>query len=181
MGVSSRAITAIDSGNAFATALTLLVIGVPLWWRYWSTIQRYRRSDTARELRSITRRVYIIGLFAIAGVVAIISLIVMVFLLFEDILEGTLGAITLNDSAIPLALLTTAGALSWYHFAVFREDREDSVPETEHVPVPPEEQAAPAVRRGALEQTLDALGDSGHDRVEVKLLADGYEVTPLTE
>lgn len=181
MGVSSRGITAIDSHTTVATALTLLVIGVPLWWRYWSTIQHYRRGDTARELRSITRRIYIIGLLGIAAVVAIISLIMTVFVLVEDILEGIFGAATLDDSAIALALLTTAGALFWYHFAMFGEDRKDSAREAELGPASQEEQATPSVPRGALEQALDNLGDAGHDRVEVLLLDDGYEITPLTE
>jgi hypothetical protein len=104
-------------------ALTLLLIGVPLWWRYWSTIQRYRQSDPAGELHSIPRRIYILGLFGIAGIAAVISLIIIVFIVVEDGLDGSLGASTLDNSAIAIALLITSGALAWYHLAIFREDR----------------------------------------------------------
>jgi hypothetical protein len=123
MGISGSGSTVTDSGSAISTALTLLLIGVPLWWRYWSTIQRYRRSDPAGELHSIPRRVYILGIFGIAGIVAVVSLIVIVFIVVEDGLDGSLGANTLDSSAVALALLTTAGALAWYHLAVFNEDR----------------------------------------------------------
>jgi hypothetical protein len=124
MGISGAGTTVTGSGDAIATALTLLLIGVPLWWRYWSTIQRYRRSDPARELHSIPRRIYILGLFGLAAIVAVISLIVIVFVLVEDVLDGTFGASTLDNTAIAISLLVTAGALAWYHLAVFREDRE---------------------------------------------------------
>jgi hypothetical protein len=100
------------------------LIGVPLWWRYWSTIQRYRRSDPAAELHSIPRRIYLLGSFGIAAIVAVVSLIVIVFIVVEDALDGTFGTNTLDSTAIAMALLVTAGALALYHLSVFREDRE---------------------------------------------------------
>jgi hypothetical protein len=123
IGASGVGSTATGQGDAVATALTLLVIGVPLWWHYWSTIQRYRQTEAPEELRSITRRIYIVGLFGIAAVVAVVSLIVIVFIAVEDVLDGTFGANTLDSSAVAIALLVTAGAVAWYHLAVFREDR----------------------------------------------------------
>jgi len=129
MGISGAGSTVTDTGSAISTALTLLLIGVPLWWRYWSTIQRYRRLDPEGELHSIPRRIYILGIFGIAGIVAVVSLIVIVFIVVEDGLDGSLGANTLDSAAVALALLTTAGALAWYHLAVFREDR-DVTPDT---------------------------------------------------
>jgi hypothetical protein len=126
MGFSDARSTATESGDAIATAFTLLLIGLPLWRRYWATIQRCRESDPAGELHSVTRRIYLVGLFGVAAVVAVVSLIVIVFIVVEDALEGTLGANTLNDTAIAIALLVTAGALAWYHLAVFREDRDVS-------------------------------------------------------
>ena len=116
-------LTSFQSGDATAAALTLLVVGIPLWWRYWSTIQRYRRTDPDEELRSVTRRIYIFLLFGVAGIVAVVNLIVIVFILFNDILEGDFGALTLDRASVPIALLLTAGAIAGYHFTIFREDR----------------------------------------------------------
>ena len=124
MGISGAGSTVTGSGDAIATALTLLLIGVPLWWRYWSTIQRYRRSDPSGELHSIARRIYILGLFGIAAIVAVVSLIVIVFIVVEDALDRAFGASTLDSAAVAIALLMTAGAIAWYHLSVFREDRE---------------------------------------------------------
>ena len=183
MAVGGRNVTATDSGDTVAVALTLLVIGVPLWWRYWSTIQRYRHADAAGELGSVTRRIYIVALFGIAAVVAVVSLIVIVFILMEDILDGTVGVETLDASAVAIALLVTAGVVSWYHFAVFREDRidVDVDVETDETLMAPEEPLDPPIPHGSLEQALQALADSGHDHVKVTRLREGYEVEPISE
>jgi hypothetical protein len=178
MAVSGRNATATDSGDTVAVALTLLLIGVPLWWRYWSTIQRYRHVDASGELGSVTRRIYIVALFGVAAVVAVVSLIVIVFILVEDILDGAVGPETLDASAVAIALLITAGALSWYHFAVFREDRSDIEVEDDETPTVPEEPVDRLIPHGSLEQALEALADSGHVHAKVTRRTDGYEVEP---
>ena len=116
-------LTSFQSGNATAAALTLLVVGIPLWWRYWSTIQRYRRTDPDAELASVTRRIYIFLLFGVAGIVAVVNLIIIVFMVFNDILEGRFGSTTLDDASVAISLLFTAGMIAGYHFTVFYEDR----------------------------------------------------------
>ena len=121
--LAGQGLTVLQSGDATAAALTLLFVGVPLWWRYWSTIQRNRRTDPDAELRSITRRIYIFLLFGVAGIVAVVNLIVIVFIVFDDILEGDFGSMTLDNASVPIALLLTAGAVAGYHSVIFREDR----------------------------------------------------------
>lgn len=123
-------IASFESGNATAAALTLLVIGMPLWWRYWSTIEDHRTSEPDSELHSITRRVYLFVLLGVAGIVSVIDLIIVIFIIFEDILEGDFGAATLDAAAVPVALLLSAGAIAWYHAAVLREDRASTPDET---------------------------------------------------
>jgi hypothetical protein len=121
--VAGRGLTSFQSGNATVTALTLLIVGIPLWWRYWSTIQSYRKADPDAELQSVTRRIYIFLLFGVAGIVAVVNLIIIVFIVFNDILEGNFGSVTLDGASVAVALLLTAGAVAGYHFAIFREDR----------------------------------------------------------
>lgn len=179
--VSGVTIVTSGGGSTLAAAITLIVIGTPLWWRYWSTIQRFKTADPAGELRSITRRIYIVVLFGVAGIVAVISLIVLVFLVFEDILDGNFGSGTLDSAAVSVALLLTAGALAWYHFAVFREDRTDFVPEPDDSPVVPHAPRVRTVSHGFLEETLEAFAGEGHDRTSVLWSKDGFEVEPFDE
>ncbi|MFV1970313.1 MAG: DUF5671 domain-containing protein [Acidimicrobiia bacterium] len=178
---SASGVTIVSSGggSTLAAAITLIVIGTPLWWRYWSTIQRARTEDPVVELRSITRRIYIVVLFGVAAVVAVVSLIVLVFTVFEDILDGNFGSGTVSSTAVPVALLLTAGALAWYHLTVFREDRADLVPEVDEVPAEPETPGPSVVPRGSLEQALQTLAESGHGRSTVVRTEDGFEVEPL--
>ncbi|MEA3502869.1 MAG: DUF5671 domain-containing protein, partial [Actinomycetota bacterium] len=114
---------AASGGSISAVAITLLAVGVPLWWRHWSSIRRFRTTHPQEEVSSITRRVYLFVLFGVTGLVAVISLLILVFIVVEDLLEGDLGSATINSIAVPLSLIITAGAVAWYHFAVLREDR----------------------------------------------------------
>ena len=108
-------------------------------------------------------------------------ILVIVFVVVEDVLDGNLGSTTVDDSAIAVSLLVTAGALAWYHFAVFREDRADleiapgKPPSTIDVPV------VETIPRGSLEVKLDALFDTGQEQVIVVRHRDGYEILPHDE
>ena len=111
--------------NTLLGAVTILVVGGPLWWSFWSRIQRIRAAEPDAELRSRTRRIYLGLLFGVGGVTALISLVVAVFAVFEDIFDGRFGGDTIVDAAPAIALVLTTGALAGYHWLVFKEDRVD--------------------------------------------------------
>ncbi|MDK1016684.1 MAG: DUF5671 domain-containing protein [Actinomycetota bacterium] len=178
--VSGVSVASSNVDTTLAAAITMIMIGAPMWWRYWTTIQRSRIESPSVELQSIARRVYIVALFGVAAVVTVVSLIVIVFIVFEDILEGKFGSGTTGSAAVAVGLLLTAGALAWYHLAVFREDRID-VGSVDYGPVAPETATAPDVPRGSLEEALAKLAESGHDRTMVLRRADGYEVETIVE
>jgi len=112
--------------NVLVAAVTLLVVGGPLWWFFWSRIQRSSALDAVAELGSPTRRVFLFALFGVGGVVALISLIVLVFIAFEDLIGGSVTGETFREIRIPLALVITTGAIAWYHWRVFDADRESA-------------------------------------------------------
>jgi len=109
--------------NAVLAAVTLLVVGGPLWWAYWRRIERAATADPVGEATSPTRRVYLFVLFGVAGVVAVVVVLVAVFVLIEDALGDGIGAATLRDMRVPLGMLLAAGAISGYHWLVYRADR----------------------------------------------------------
>lgn len=114
--------------NTLLGALTLLVVGVPLWWAFWSRIRRARAADPAAEVSSPTRRTYLVLLFGIAGIAAVIALIVVVFVLLQDVIAGTASGETIRTMRYGLGVLLAAAAVSAYHGAVYREDREVILP-----------------------------------------------------
>ncbi len=112
--------------NTLLAAGTLLVVGGPVWWMYWQLIHRAARSDSAAELMSTTRRVYLFVLFGVGGVAAVVSLLVGVYLLFEDIVNADVGAETLRRMRFAIGVLLATAAISAYHWAVYQSDRRSS-------------------------------------------------------
>lgn len=123
---SGRIIETDSDINVVLGSITLLVTGGPLWFGFWRRIQRHRYEQPQSELRSRTRRAYLALLFGLGGVAALISLVVAVFSILEDLLDGNFGAGTINDVAPALAIVLTTGAISGYHWVVFREDRAET-------------------------------------------------------
>ena len=109
--------------NTLLAALTLLVVGGPVWWIFWRRIQRAVAVDAEEELTSPTRRIYLFILFGLGGVVAVIALLVGVFITIEDILESRFGSEAVRSMRFALGLLATTGAIAAYHWAVYRQDR----------------------------------------------------------
>jgi hypothetical protein len=192
-----------SGGSVSAVAITLLIVGVPLWWRHWSAIRRFRAARPEEEVSSITRRVYLFVLFGATGLVAVISLIILVFIAVEDLLEGDLGGATINSIAVPVSLILTAGAVAWYHFAVFREDRaiapHEELPALREVVVVGSGKDVAAISGGVsvrvqglrvvddpteaetLEDVLAALDAETHGRIVV-IAEDGrYRLMPLDD
>ena len=113
--------------NALLAALVLLAVGLPVWWWHWRQAQQARSLDAAaaEELASPTRRTYLLVLFGVMGVTAVVALLVLVYQLLEDALAGGIDLETMRSIRFPLGILATASLLSAYHWTVFRTDRED--------------------------------------------------------
>jgi hypothetical protein len=124
-----EAITPVPAGddpsiaNQLILAVTLAVIGVPLWLVFWSRIRRHVAEDPGAECNSAVRRIYLIVLFGVGGIVGSVSLISVLFIAIEDLLEGMFGGQTIRSMRVGLSLLVTVTGVAWYHLAVFRSDR----------------------------------------------------------
>jgi hypothetical protein len=120
---SSRVIGRSSDESALLVAITLLILGAPLWWATWSGLRKKAARDPEGELRAGTRRVYLFALLGIGAVTAIISLIVFVFIVLEDLLDGNLGTESIRDSQVAVGLLLASLAVAGYHWIVYQEDR----------------------------------------------------------
>ncbi|MGV8846190.1 DUF2339 domain-containing protein [Tessaracoccus sp.] len=115
--------------NTLLGALVLLAVNVPVWWLFWGRIQKSRSGDPVPETASPTRRIYLVVLFGIVGVAAVVALIVAVFVLLEDVFDGTASGETVRSMRYALGVLVAAAAVSAYHWSVYREDRSVAHPE----------------------------------------------------
>ena len=109
--------------NTVLAAVTMLAVGGPVWWVYWRRIARASRVVPEVEQGSPTRRFYLFVLFGVAGVVALVALISAVYVLAEDLISGQVGTGTARSVRVPVGILLATGAVSGYHWSVFRGDR----------------------------------------------------------
>ena len=126
--------------NTLLAALTALGVGGVVWRRHWYLIGQAQQLAPEAEAASLVRRIYLVVLFGVGAVAAVIALIVAAYLFFQDIVEGTAGLETLRRTRFALGVLLTTAAVAVYHLAVYRSDREHRVAE----PDEPAEPAAPA-------------------------------------
>ena len=109
--------------NSLVTGATLLIVGFPLWGRYWLDIERSTTARGEAERGALSRRVFLYGVFCISSITSLISLSILLFQLFEGALENTLSAEILHDARWPIALLLSAAGASVYYLLVLRADR----------------------------------------------------------
>jgi hypothetical protein len=107
--------------NPLASAVTLLLVGLPLWGFYWSGVQREAGADMA-ERTALSRRVFIYLVLGAAVLAALGNLGVLLFMFLRDLLEGQLSVQLVQDVKWSIGALITAGAVSVYYWLVLRED-----------------------------------------------------------
>ena len=115
-----------DGANSLILAVTLLVVGAPIWWIFWNRVERALLKNH-EDLASPTRRIYLLMLFGVAGVAAVVSLITLIFLFFDDILNSELTQTTLRDMRFAIGVLITNAAISGYHWTIYKSERDTPV------------------------------------------------------
>ena len=197
-------ITSPGDRSTLVNALTLLLVGVPVWWRYWSVVQCHRSAEPEPELRSPTRRIYLLTLFGLGGISVLASLLNLTFVVLTRLLDSDLGASTLYAVRIQLGLILAVGAVAGYHWAIRRHDRAESPAESglvvrsvlllgsggREVAKVVKEQTGVKVRvwdrpdAGAAlstEAVMEAIESAEHPHLLILARPDGPEVIPYTE
>ena len=118
--------TGSEGRNSLLLAVTLLIVGSPIWWHFWNRIEAAVLKER-EDLTSPTRRFFLLMLFGVAGVAAVVSLITLIFLFFEDLLNSELSFTTIRDVKFPVAILITNIAISSYHWAIYKSERDVAV------------------------------------------------------
>ena len=197
--------------SELVAAVTVLMVGAPLWWRHWTRIQRIRDAQPSVEVASPTRRIYLTALFGLGGVVALVSLLVLVYRALEQILGPGIGAGTVLAIRWPLALASTVGVTAAYHRIVRRTDLLQ-VPDSEAPLEGPSEELRSVIlvardsrhvaealaeettlrvrylersdgqgRRLALEEVMELLNNRPDPRLLIVSGQDGVETVPYEE
>jgi hypothetical protein len=106
-----------DPRSLLFGGIAILAVSAPVWWLVW------RRVPV-----SSAKRVYLIVVFGVSALVALITLLVIGYQLFVFFLDPMSGAGLVDSIRAPLGILVSTVLVSWYHFAVWRHDRGAAVP-----------------------------------------------------
>ena len=117
LGALATSLTETDELRLLLGGISALVVGAPVWWMVWKPLE-----PVSEQLaRNAGRRVYLITVFGVSALVAIITLLVIAFELFQVGLDGSGDLI--NNIRASLGLLVATALVFVYHFAVWRRDR----------------------------------------------------------
>jgi hypothetical protein len=119
----ARIVAGDQAVNTLLSALTLLLVGGPVWWSFWRRGQAAAHRDPEEEHESPSRRVYLFLLLGVASLASVVSLLVGTYFLVEDIIGTGVGSSTLHRMRFPIAVVVAAGAVAAYHWAVYAVQR----------------------------------------------------------
>ena len=116
-----------SSINTLIGAFTLIAIGGSVWWIQWRSIQKIVTADPLVEQGSVIRRVYLLLLFGVVGVTAVIVLLTSAYLLFFDLFQNGINSSTANKVRFPVSIFLTAVVISKYHWDIYKKEKDVKV------------------------------------------------------
>ncbi|TFB53903.1 DUF5671 domain-containing protein [Cryobacterium tagatosivorans] len=108
-----------DTRTLFLGGISALVVGGPVWWLVWKPVAPVAEADMA----STGRRVYLIAVFGLSAIVALVALLVVGYGIFEFALDSASAGSLVEKIRVPLGLLVATALVAGYHFSVWRRDR----------------------------------------------------------
>ncbi|MCL0028781.1 DUF5671 domain-containing protein [Dehalococcoidia bacterium] len=125
--ISERSRVLVSGGDVWreptALAVTLIVIGGPVWWYYWRQVRRLIESNGATERSAFARRLFTFVVLGLGLLAALGSVSGTMFVLLRDILDAGVSMNTLRDIRPALSVVVTAGIILPYHWSVYLTDR----------------------------------------------------------
>lgn len=109
--------------NLLLGGISALVVGGALWWSSW----RPGRATAADRVATPGRRIYLVVIFGLSALVALITLLVIGYQLFSFALDGASGESLVERIRAALGLFAATVLVAAYHFSLWRHDRAATV------------------------------------------------------
>ena len=110
--------------NSLLAAITLIIVGGPIWWFIWISIQKKADVNPMGEHSSLIRRIYLFILFGVSGIVSVAMLLLGAYFIFKDLFQQGIGVETLRRLRFPVGILLTTSLVSVYHWFIFRAEKD---------------------------------------------------------
>jgi len=105
-----------------ASLASLTLVGASAWLWHWAHAQDWLKADPATERTATVRRVYLFAVIAGSIVAVLVSLAIVMYRVFAELL-GVEGSVALvQELGEPLAVLLVAAGLLAYHAILLRAD-----------------------------------------------------------
>lgn len=115
----STSIAGSDPRTLLLGGLSAFLVGGVVWWFTWKPAEPV----STAEQRDTSRRVYLVAVFGLSAIVALIALLIVGYGVFVFALDSTTGTSLIEQVRAPLGLLIATAAVFGYHFSVWRRDR----------------------------------------------------------
>jgi quinol monooxygenase YgiN len=129
----STQIAGSGSTNSLLAAVTLIIVGGPIWWFVWQSIQEKTKANPIEEHSSLIRRVYLFILFGVAGIISAAMLLLGAYFIFKDLFQQGIGVATVRRMRFSLGILITAALVSVYHWIIFRGEKDVKIRKTSEI------------------------------------------------
>ena len=164
----SRAIAGEDLWqDRLALAMTLGLLGIPLWSYYWSQIRRRVLLGGVEERTQAARRIFMFGVLGVGMLALLGSLSFLIFVFLRELLDGDLADVV-REAQGALNIIVPAAVLLPYHWMVYREDRRVAPDRPEHEVEAPTRKVVTAL-----------VGENGAEFLDELQAVLGYAVSPL--
>ncbi len=119
LATSSTPLIDFSTQSLLLGGVSALIVGGVLWWVTW----RPRAASTAERVATPGRRAYLVVIFGVSALVALITLLVIGFQLFSFLLDDSSGESFIERSRQALGLLAATVLVAIYHFTIWQKDR----------------------------------------------------------
>ncbi|MFC9332997.1 DUF5671 domain-containing protein [Arthrobacter sp. NPDC057009] len=169
LGFAETTLAGTGTRTLLLGGLGALAVGGAAWWRTWQPAGRSGPASAgdppgAPSRGGGARRIYLVAVFGISALVALIALLVVGYQAFEYLLDPARSGSLVGRIRAPLGLLAATALVAGYHYSVWRRERG----------VPP---AAPAAPERAIGQVVLVTGSDPGLLADAIRNATGADVT----
>jgi len=116
--------------NSLLLAITLLVVGLPVWQILWRRISLHINQDLEREIAAISRKVYLFTVVGISAIAVVASALTITVQIFQGLFGGDLGGSTWRETSYAISILVVGILAGLFHLHFIRRERALSGPKS---------------------------------------------------
>lgn len=143
LGFAETTLAGTGTRTLLLGGISALAVGGAVWWRAWQPANR----------AAAGRRIYLVAIFGISAVVALIALLVVGYQVFEYLLDPERSGNLIGRIRAPLGLLTATALVAAYHYSVWRRERATLPPDAG-----PVQEVEPVQEAGPLQNEERSIG-----------------------